>query len=799
MTIRRRLAVTYFAILTLLGCNLAIYFWGDGKRSASFEELRRAISRQLLISSIHQELNDDQKQVTLLSQIISDPGASGLAAEEIAHFESRLHALDDQIERMLSLSDARGRDKIEAFQSSFGELRGSWLIFYQNFGRNQPRAITEIAVRAEPLSQKVIQELLPQLQQDEKDRVESASARFYDVTRVTDRITVLIFCISGLIAGILGIIVSRHFTRGLVALKAGADAVGAGRLEYRIPPLPSDELGQLATTFNEMAGSLDSARGGLTRANAELGQRQLELQSLMETADSANNAKSQFLANMSHELRTPMNAIIGYSEMLAEDAGDRGLGEFVRDLNRINTAGKQLLTLINDILDLSKIEAGRMDLYLETFDIREMLGDIATTMQPLIDKNSNQLALDLPPGIWTMHADLTKVRQVLFNLLSNASKFTHSGVIRLAVSRTLGAGGGEWIEFQVQDSGIGLTAEQAAKVFDSFTQADASTTRKYGGTGLGLTITRKFCEMMGGDVSVASEPGKGATFTARIPAQGVDPQATRASIENLAAAVVDTSARPSAEPEGAAGSVLVIDDDPVIQDLMGSFLRKEGYRVTVAAGGKEGLHQARELQPDVITLDVAMPSMDGWSVLSALKADPHLANIPVIMLTMVDNKTMGYALGASEYMTKPINRERLMSVIRKYSRFRTRRSVLIVEDDPDTRDIIKTTLAKEGWRVETAENGRVALERVAASLPGLVLLDLMMPEMDGLTFLEEFRRLPDAAAVPVVVLTAKDLTAEDRRRLSGYVERVVGKGSSADSLLKEVRELVAQSMGHSRR
>ena len=628
----------------------------------------------------------------------------------------------------------------------------------------------------------------------------AALERFHQSTRVTGRVTVLIFVVSGLLACLLAIVVSRLFARGLIALKAGADAIGAGNLAYRIRVIPRDELGALAVTFNDMAESLSTARVGLTHANHELEQRQHELQTLMEAAESANSAKSQFLANMSHELRTPMNAIIGYSEMLAEDAGERGLEMFVRDLNRINTAGKQLLTLINDILDLSKIEAGRMDLYLETFDIGDMLADISTTIQPLIDKNSNQLAIDLPSGIGSMHADLTKVRQILFNLLSNASKFTEAGVIRLLVERSFGDDGAEWIQFQVRDSGIGLEPEQVTRVFDSFTQADASTTRKYGGTGLGLTITRKFCEMMGGDINVVSEAGKGAAFTVRLPAQVAAQCVSPDSLEQLANAVTRTPAAESlAEPVLAAGSVLVIDDDPVIQDLMASFLHKEGYQVTAAAGGEEGLRRARELRPDVITLDVAMPNMDGWSVLSSLKADPELAGIPVVMLTMVDNKSMGYALGAAEYMTKPINRERLMTVIRKYSRLRASHTVLIVEDDPDTRDIIRTTLEKDGWKVETAENGRVALDRVAGRLPGLVLLDLMMPEMDGLTFLEQFRRLPHAQAVPVIVLTAKDLTPEDRHRLSGYVEQVVGKGSKTGSLLKEVREIVAQSMGHLRR
>jgi DNA-binding response OmpR family regulator len=383
-----------------------------------------------------------------------------------------------------------------------------------------------------------------------------------------------------------------------------------------------------------------------------------------------------------------------------------------------------------------------------------------------------------------MRADLTKVRQVLFNLLSNASKFTQSGVIELRVLN-LRDEGREWIAFQVKDSGIGMTKEQAARIFEAFTQADASTTRKYGGTGLGLTITRKFCELMGGKITVDSEPGKGTVFTVRLPLE--------VAAESRAAA--EDPPRPMPEPAVAAATILVIDDDPVIQDLMTSFLGKEGYHVIVAPGGEEGLVEARKSRPDVITLDVAMPRMDGWTVLGALKADPALADIPVIMLTMVDNKNMGYALGAVDYMTKPLNRERLAAVLAKYSRLRGRRPVLVVEDDPDTRTILKTALEKDSWQVQEAGNGRVALDLARIAVPALVLLDLMMPEMDGFTFLEEFRRLSGAAVIPVIVLTAKDLTTDDRRRLNGSVERIVQKGASTESLLAHVRELVAQSLG----
>jgi PAS domain S-box-containing protein len=517
-----------------------------------------------------------------------------------------------------------------------------------------------------------------------------------------------------------------------------------------------------------------------------------ELYKAKEAAESASHSKSQFLANMSHELRTPLNAIIGYSEMLQEEAEDLGIAEILPDLDKIRGAGKHLLDLINDILDISKIEAGKMDLFLETFEVSMLVRDIQSIVQPLIAKNNNTLHVSCADNLGTMHADLTKVRQVLFNLLSNAAKFTENGTIALTIERTSETHSSSLLPpsssllpppsffFHVSDTGIGMTSEQTKRLFQAFTQADTSTTRKYGGTGLGLAISRRFCQLMGGDITAVSEMGKGSSFTVQLPIAVLD-RPVSSPLETASPPLADASCE-------SCFTVLVIDDDVATQDLMVRYLTKEGFRVETASTGEEGVRRAIELHPDAITLDVLMPKMDGWAVLSALKATPEVAEIPVVVLTIVDDKNLGFALGASDYLTKPIDYKRLLTILGKYRPAQTGH-VLIVEDDPATCELFQRTLTKAGWLGTIASNGRVALDCVAQQTPDLILLDLMMPEMNGFEFMTQLRQVAEWRSIPVIVVTAMTLTPADRAQLSGEVEQILQKGVySRNDLLQEVRE-----------
>jgi signal transduction histidine kinase/DNA-binding response OmpR family regulator len=501
----------------------------------------------------------------------------------------------------------------------------------------------------------------------------------------------------------------------------------------------------------------------LKQRERELADMVGHLETARDQATEASRTKSAFLANMSHELRTPLNAIIGYSEILKEEVSDQGLNELLPDLDRIETAGRHLLGLINDILDLSKIEAGRMDVYLESFDVATLVGEVQAMIAPLAARNDNRLVIACPPELGAMRSDLTKVKQCLLNLLSNGCKFTKGGTIALEVSRGLGPAG-PLVRFRVADTGIGMDQAQLGRLFEAFTQADTTTTKRFGGTGLGLAITRHFCTMLGGEVTVESEPGRGSIFTILLPDR---------SEQQPAAGAIPRAAEVGAH----APVILAVDDDPVVLDMLTLTLGKAGYRVIPARSGVDALALARAERPAAITLDVMMPQMDGWSVLVALKADPELRDIPVVVLTVLRERGIAMTLGAADFVTKPADRARLVAILSQHCPTRSAGPVLLIEDDTATREATRRLLGKLGMEVAEAANGAEGLRWLDANgAPGLILLDLMMPELDGFGFLEAMRQRPEQAEVPVVVLTAKQLSDEQKQALSRRAAEVLEKG-----------------------
>jgi signal transduction histidine kinase/CheY-like chemotaxis protein len=549
------------------------------------------------------------------------------------------------------------------------------------------------------------------------------------------------------VALILGRTISLSLIGPIREIDARLHEIASGDFTQRVKVGNRDELGALAANVN--------------RTSEQLGDlyRQLEM---------ASEHKSAFLDSMSHELRTPLNAIIGYSEMLYETAQDDGHDEFLPDLIKIRDAGRHLLRLINDILDLSKIEAGKMDLYLEEVEIAGLIEEVRSIVEPLAAVNGNRLDIVGPTTLGTLYTDRTKLKQSLLNLLSNASKFTNEGRIKLEV-RPADAE----ISFIVSDTGIGMTEEQQGRLFQAFSQADASTTKQYGGTGLGLAITKRFCEMLGGNIAVASTPGQGSTFTITLPNRGR----------------VALAATPL--PEGAqhAPLVMIVDDDPNARDVLATTVRREGYRVIEATDGATALTLAHEWHPDVITLDVLMPRMDGWAVLTALKSDLDLAATPIVIVTVLEDRGIAISLGAAEFLTKPVARARLAATIRQH--VYGSGVVLIVDDEPESRQIARRHLDRLGWEVAEAEDGESALLWLSQNpRPAMILLDLLMPGMNGFAFLEETAKRAEWQDIPIVILTAMPLDAAERALLAGRTREVIAKG--ADDLARALRQVLVR-------
>ncbi|MGC9040676.1 MAG: response regulator [Roseiflexus sp.] len=542
----------------------------------------------------------------------------------------------------------------------------------------------------------------------------------------------------------------------------------------------------------------------VARNITERKQTEEALRNARDWAEEASRAKSRFLANMSHELRTPLTTIIGYADLINLAAQQ---GEFNRirdDITRVRNAGKHLLAIINDLLDLSKIEAGRMEIHVAPFSVPALAEEVVASMDLLAQTRRNTLILTIDPTVGVMHSDDVRVRQVLYNLVHNACKFTEDGVVTVTIARSASEstvhinGHAARIVFTISDTGIGMTDDQMARLFQEFTQADPTTTRKYGGTGLGLALSRHLVRMLGGDITVTSKPGVGTTFVVTLPE---NPAQVRQPAPELSEGEVLTASAPdTARHQERKRLILLIDDDPSVRDLLPRVLERHDLHIETAADGASGLELARLLLPDLIILDILMPEIDGWTVLHELKTSSETAAIPVILLTIADDIRSGALLGAAEILSKPTDLDRLERRIRLLLDKRAtltdtgERRVLIIEDDDAVREYLRRALTREhsDWTVLEASDGQTALEQCKTSMPDSIVLDLMLPGMDGIQFIEALRLFPNGSSVPIIIVTAKELTPDERDHLHRSAVRILHKGTfHYNDFVHEVRSAIA--------
>jgi len=513
----------------------------------------------------------------------------------------------------------------------------------------------------------------------------------------------------------------------------------------------------------------------LDRLAADLARAKKAEEERSREVEEAARLKSEFLANFSHEIRTPLNGIIGYCELLSREEGSSLTPHGRRDLNVIKSNARTLLSLINDILDLSKIEAGRVEVLRALIELEPIVEECVATAREYLKGKDVEMQISLAEDARILFTDGLKLRQILLNLLSNAAKFTESGeIVVSAVAQ------GKTLILSVEDTGVGIPADQVPYIFDKFRQVDGSSTRKVGGTGLGLAIVRELSRLLGGSVEVSSTYGRGTSFRVVLPG----------AIKGVQSA--PTSSRRSVLPEVAqlqtGSKVLLVDDDMLIQQLMRTQLDEAGFKVLVAGDGVEALRMLREQKPAAVILDIHLPKLDGWNVLQEIKSEADLAGTPVVILSVQEERARAYSLGACEYLLKPIEPDLLVTAVRRAISPGSG-DVLIVDDDLATRELLARHLRKVGFSIVEAQNGAEAIARAQHAAPALVVLDLIMPDKDGFDVLRALRTIN--ADIPIVVLTGKELSEEETGMLRDGLAAVVQKnGDAIESVIKEAKRII---------